>query len=116
MRRILRCECKTQTLKWLVRAKFFRPPWFLFNCHNLFNIINKNIALKERLVFLRPFALPPVTPGSHMNQGLWATAGSFFIWGLFPLYWRLLSAVPPTQIMAHRIVWCAALAGGFLPA
>lgn len=49
-----------------------------------------------------------------MNQGLWATAGSFFIWGLFPLYWRLLSAVPPTQIMAHRIVWCAALAGGFL--
>lgn len=49
-----------------------------------------------------------------MNQGLWATAGSFFIWGLFPLYWRLLSAVPPTQIMSHRIVWCAALAGGFL--
>lgn len=49
-----------------------------------------------------------------MNQGLWATAGSFFIWGLFPLYWRLLSTVPPTQIMAHRIVWCAALAGGFL--
>lgn len=51
-----------------------------------------------------------------MNQGLWATAGSFFIWGLFPLYWHLLSQVPPTQIMAHRIVWCAALAGGFLTA
>ncbi|MES2489892.1 MAG: EamA family transporter RarD [Pseudomonadota bacterium] len=49
-----------------------------------------------------------------MNQGLWAAAGSFFIWGLFPLYWRLLSSVPPTQIMAHRIVWCAALVGGFL--
>lgn len=49
-----------------------------------------------------------------MKLGLWAAAGSFFIWGLFPLYWRLLSEVPPTQIMAHRIVWCAALVGGFL--
>ncbi len=63
---------------------------------------------------LAPLCLPLATHESHMNQGLWATAGSFLIWGLFPLYWRLLSSVPPTQIMAHRIVWCAALVGGFL--
>ena len=49
-----------------------------------------------------------------MNQGLWAAAGAYFIWGLFPLYWRLLAQVPSTQIMAHRIVWCAAFVGIYL--
>lgn len=49
-----------------------------------------------------------------MNHGLWATAAAFLIWGLFPLYWRLLAEVPATQIMAHRIVWCAAFILAYL--
>ncbi|TXH05719.1 MAG: EamA family transporter RarD [Nevskiaceae bacterium] len=49
-----------------------------------------------------------------MNNGLWAAAGAYFIWGLFPLYWRLLAQVPSTQIMAHRIVWCALFVSGYL--
>lgn len=42
-----------------------------------------------------------------MRQGLLAAAAAYLIWGLFPLYWKLLSSVPALQIMAHRIVWCA---------
>ncbi|MFT4045691.1 MAG: hypothetical protein QM661_03250 [Solimonas sp.] len=38
------------------------------------------------------------------------------IWGLFPLYWRLLHAVPATQIMAHRIVWSSAFVTVWLAA
>ena len=49
-----------------------------------------------------------------MQPGILAAAAAYFIWGLFPLYWRLLSQVPSTQIMAHRIVWCAIFVGGFL--
>jgi len=30
---------------------------------------------------------------------------SYSLWGLFPLYLKLLSAIPPTEILAHRIVW-----------
>lgn len=44
-----------------------------------------------------------------MRQGLFAAAGAYFIWGLFPLYWKLLATVPALEIMAHRIVWCAAV-------
>ncbi len=34
-------------------------------------------------------------------------AGLAFVWwGLFPLYFRLVDAVPPGEILAHRIVWC----------
>lgn len=41
-----------------------------------------------------------------MNRGLLAAFGAFFIWGLFPIYWKALDGVPAPQIMAHRLVWC----------
>lgn len=41
-----------------------------------------------------------------MRQGLLAAAAAYFIWGLFPIYWRWLAEVPALQIMAHRILWC----------
>lgn len=43
------------------------------------------------------------------RKGLAAAALAFVIWGLFPLYWHLLKAVPSDQIIAHRIVWSAVL-------
>src|SRR5438132_1599335 len=49
-----------------------------------------------------------------MNSGFLATLGAFLAWGVFPLYWRLLGAVPASQIMAHRIVWCFAIATAWL--
>lgn len=30
---------------------------------------------------------------------------AYIIWGLFPAYWKQISAVPATQIIGHRIVW-----------
>lgn len=41
------------------------------------------------------------------RNGLWATVFAFVLWGLFPLFWVLLKAAPPLQIIAHRVVWCA---------
>jgi chloramphenicol-sensitive protein RarD len=40
-------------------------------------------------------------------RGLAAGAAAFSIWGLFPVYFHSLSAVPALQIIAHRIVWSA---------
>jgi chloramphenicol-sensitive protein RarD len=34
-----------------------------------------------------------------------ATAGAFAIWGLIPLYWKLIADLPATEILAHRIAW-----------
>lgn len=42
-----------------------------------------------------------------MRPGLLAATCAYFIWGLFPLYWKLLAHVPALEIMAHRIAWCA---------
>ena len=45
-------------------------------------------------------------------RGLAAGIAAFAIWGLFPLYLHPLLNVPPTQVIAHRIVWsCLILLG-----
>jgi chloramphenicol-sensitive protein RarD len=44
---------------------------------------------------------------SPRGPGLLAAAVAYLVWGLFPLYWSLLGAVPTVQVLAHRGVWCA---------
>lgn len=47
----------------------------------------------------------------HSPLGFLLTTGAFVLWGILPLYWRVLEAVPETQILAHRIFWSAVLTG-----
>src|SRR2546430_14479743 len=42
---------------------------------------------------------------SHETSGLIAAIAAFTTWGLIPIYWKLLAAVPATEILAHRFVW-----------
>ncbi len=42
---------------------------------------------------------------SEQQRGLAYGVAAYFIWGLFPLYWRLLEPASPMEILAHRIVW-----------
>ncbi|WP_262378645.1 EamA family transporter RarD [Luteimonas viscosa] len=48
------------------------------------------------------------------RRGLWIAVGAFVIWGLMPLYWHLLKAVPSLQIVLHRALWCAVLVAAWL--
>jgi chloramphenicol-sensitive protein RarD len=40
-----------------------------------------------------------------VNRGFWFGLAAYSIWGLFPIYWKLIEFVPADQIIAHRIVW-----------
>ena len=40
-----------------------------------------------------------------MNKGVLAGIGAYSLWGLFPIYWRLLEQDPAIEILAHRMVW-----------
>jgi len=42
---------------------------------------------------------------SQETYGLVAGIAAFTTWGLIPIYWKLLAAVPATEILAHRFVW-----------
>ncbi len=39
------------------------------------------------------------------NKGIWFAIAVYVIWGVFPLYWKMLSSVPVVQIVANRMVW-----------
>lgn len=40
-----------------------------------------------------------------MNKGTWYAVGAYGLWGLFPLYWKMLHHVSAVQLIGHRIVW-----------
>ena len=39
------------------------------------------------------------------TEGTIAIIIPFILWGLFPIYWKSLEHINPTQLLAHRIVW-----------
>jgi chloramphenicol-sensitive protein RarD len=55
-----------------------------------------------------------MTSRRDTTTGLWIAAASFVAWGLMPLYWHLLKAVPSLQIVLHRIAWSAVFVCGWL--
>jgi chloramphenicol-sensitive protein RarD len=42
---------------------------------------------------------------SEQRRGLVYGVGAYAIWGLFPLYWRLLKPAGALEILAHRVLW-----------
>lgn len=39
------------------------------------------------------------------RKGMIYTAGAYLMWGLLPLYWKLIESVAAEEILAHRIIW-----------
>jgi chloramphenicol-sensitive protein RarD len=50
-----------------------------------------------------------VSAEPESRAGLGVGFGAYFIWGLFPIYIKLLVGVPAADVLAHRILWSAAL-------
>lgn len=46
--------------------------------------------------------------------GLLAAAGAFILWGVFPVYWKLLQDVPAYEILCHRMAWSLVLTLGLV--
>jgi chloramphenicol-sensitive protein RarD len=45
-----------------------------------------------------------------MNKGILYGLAAYGLWGLLPVYWKWLHAVPAPELLSHRIVWsCVAL-------
>jgi chloramphenicol-sensitive protein RarD len=42
-------------------------------------------------------------------SGFWSGVAAYTIWGLVPIYWKLLKHVPAIQVLGHRIVWSLAV-------
>lgn len=44
---------------------------------------------------------------AKLQRGYLLGLGAYFIWGLFPLYFKLVERVPALEIVVHRALWSA---------
>jgi chloramphenicol-sensitive protein RarD len=51
----------------------------------------------------------PTNSHAIHTRGALAAGTSFFLWGLWPLYWRQMQSVSPFELIAQRIVWSLVL-------
>jgi chloramphenicol-sensitive protein RarD len=40
-----------------------------------------------------------------VNKGILYAVGAYTIWGLLPIYWKLLDHVPSFELLLHRVIW-----------
>src|SRR5579859_4800311 len=52
---------------------------------------------------------PPTGRNSH--TGLLCGLGAYAIWGFIPIYFHVVSHVPPFTVLCHRVVWSALFMG-----
>lgn len=38
-------------------------------------------------------------------SGVASAIGAYVLWGILPIYWKLVSSVPAHEILAHRVIW-----------
>lgn len=50
----------------------------------------------------------------HDRSALISAVAAFTVWGLVPVYWKLLRPVPAFEILAHRCVWTTTFLVGWL--
>lgn len=54
-------------------------------------------------------AVALVTINVSMNSGFLYAAGAFTLWGLFPLYFKLIASVAPLEVVLQRSLWSLVL-------
>ena len=42
---------------------------------------------------------------AYARDGVLAALVAYLLWGVFPVYFKLVQAVPPTEVLTHRIIW-----------
>lgn len=48
--------------------------------------------------------------------GVISAMGAYFLWGVLPVYWKMIHDVPATEVLAHRIIWSLVFMIGILGA
>lgn len=56
----------------------------------------------------------PVSENTDSPRGLAFAVTAYVLWGFLPLYLKLLSHIPATEVLAHRVIWSVPIAGAVL--
>jgi chloramphenicol-sensitive protein RarD len=56
----------------------------------------------------------PASENTDSPRGLAFAVTAYVLWGFLPLYLKLLSHIPATEVLAHRVIWSVPIAGAVL--
>ena len=59
-------------------------------------------------------SVPIAAKNDDTPQGFGFALGAYLLWGFLPLYMKALAHVPPTEVIAHRVLWSVPIAGVLL--
>jgi chloramphenicol-sensitive protein RarD len=59
-----------------------------------------------------------MTPAMNENKdtlpGFFYALSAYVIWGFLPLFMKAVAHIPPTEVIAHRVIWSIPIAAGVL--
>ncbi|WP_079477831.1 EamA family transporter RarD [Halobacillus salinus] len=50
----------------------------------------------------------------NQKLGILYTASAYILWGVLPIYWKLIQQIPAFEILAHRIIWSFVFMGAIV--
>jgi chloramphenicol-sensitive protein RarD len=48
------------------------------------------------------------------RAGVWFAIGAYGLWGIAPVYFKLLHFADPAEVVAHRVIWSVVVLGGVI--
>lgn len=54
---------------------------------------------------------PAANPNGDSLRGFLFALAAYLLWGFLPIYMKAMAGIPPSEIIAHRIVWSVPIAG-----
>ena len=64
-----------------------------------------SVAVREQVSGPAARAPQAASQRRRSRQGVICGVLSYGLWGLIPLYFKLVSSVPPAEVLAHRVCW-----------
>jgi chloramphenicol-sensitive protein RarD len=52
---------------------------------------------------------PVTSPAAGRARGYAYALGAYTIWGLIPVYFKLVATAPPLELLSHRVLWALAM-------
>ncbi len=61
-----------------------------------------------------PAATTPQTPDDAATRGFLFALSAYTLWGVLPLFLKMVDHIPAVEVVAHRILWSVPIAGAVL--
>jgi chloramphenicol-sensitive protein RarD len=61
-----------------------------------------------------PAPQTPLSKNEDSLRGFGFALAAYLMWGVLPIYMKALGHIPPTEVIAHRVIWSLPIAGAVL--